>query len=1029
MLSPRVRFHRLQNSIPSAAFLMLLAVGSLAAMPVEAADPPVDYARDVKHILSNRCYACHGPDESQRKADLRLDVRDSAIAGAIVPGDAGQSELIRRITTADPEEQMPPAGSKKPVLTPAEIDVVTRWINQGAKFDSHWSFAAPHRPEVPKVQDNGWVRNAIDAFILARLEAAQVKPGMKADRRTLARRLSFDLVGLPPKAEDVAAFVADESPEAYERYVDRLLASPQFGERMAVFWLDQVRFADTNGIHGDNHQEHAPFRDYVIDSFNANKPFNRFTIEQLAGDLLPDRGRTELVGSGYNRLNMVTREGGAQAKEYMAKYAADRVRNASSVWLGMTMACCECHDHKFDPLKTKDFYSFAAFFADVQEVAVGNQPVTNVPLPEQEAKVQALDKQLAELQTILNTSTAELEAAQVAWEVEYKKQSTPWIVLQPTEAKSAGGAELKIDADGSILATGANPATDTFTITAKTNAKGITALRLEVLSHKSLPASGPGRASNGNFVLNEVQLLAPDAIGDLAPTELQNASATFEQKDFSIGNVIDGKQDQAAAGWAISDQFGKDQNAVFETKADLGTGDEQMLQVVLHQNHGAQHVIGRFRLAVTTAARPVKAMPTTELPAELTAALAVPADKRDQPQKDKVAAYYRTIAPQLAATRSELGKLQAERQALIDAAPKMLVTTAMAPREMRVLPRGNWLDETGEVVMPGVPGFLPPLNTGDRRANRLDLANWLVAAENPLTARVMVNRLWKILYGKGLVGSLEDFGSQGEVPTHPELLDWLAVEFRESGWDVKHMLKLMALSQAYQQTSQPTDDQLQKDSLNQLVSRQNRFRLEAEFIRDNALAVSGLLSYKMGGESAKPYQPALYWQHLNFPQREYQQDAGENLYRRGVYTYWCRTFLHPSLLAFDAPSREACTVERSRSNTPLQALVLLNDPTYVESARKFAEQIVGQGGDSTESRLKYAMQHALNRDPSAEEMPLLLALWEKHHAQFAADTQAAEALDHVGEAPVPAAVDTAELAAWTSVARVILNLHETITRN
>jgi hypothetical protein len=333
------------------------------------------------------------------------------------------------------------------------------------------------------------------------------------------------------------------------------------------------------------------------------------------------------------------------------------------------------------------------------------------------------------------------------------------------------------------------------------------------------------------------------------------------------------------------------------------------------------------------------------------------------------------------------------------------------------------------VVMPGVPGFLPPLNTGDRRANRLDLANWLVAAENPLTARVMVNRYWKILFGTGLVSSLEDFGSQGEVPTHPELLDWLAVEFRESGWNVKHMLKLMVMSQAYQQSSQPREDQLQGDPLNQLVSRQNRFRLEAEFIRDNALAVSGLLSQKMGGESAKPYQPALYWQHLNFPQREYQQDAGENLYRRGVYTYWCRTFLHPSLLAFDAPSREACTVERSRSNTPLQALVLLNDPTYVESARKFAEQIISQGGVSTESRLKYAMQHALNRDPSAEEMPLLLSLWEKHHAQFAADAKAAEALDHVGEAPVPNAVDTAELAAWTSVARVILNLHETITRN
>jgi mono/diheme cytochrome c family protein len=798
----------------SAFILLFCSLALLPATASAAAPLPevVELNRHIRPILADNCFACHGPDQNARKADLRLDTEEG-LATVLQAGKPDDSELIQRITSTDVEQRMPPAKFGKK-LTAQQIELIRRWVAQGGKYQKHWSLLSAHRPDLPAVGKLGAGRNAVDRFILARLEQEGLKLSPEADRRTLIRRLAFDLTGLPPTPEQVDAFLADRSTDAYVKLVDRFLTSPHHGERLALYWLDLVRYADTGGYHSDNHREIAPYRDYVIQAFNNNKPFDQFTLEQLAGDLLPGATQEQKIASGYNRLLMTTEEGGAQAKEYQAKYAADRVRNVSGVWLGLTLGCAECHDHKFDPVKTREFYRFAAFFADVKEKPVGRQDQDLMPTPEQERRLKQLEDRMAPLQKVLNGP--EVDRAQAEWE------------------------------------------------------KGL------------------------------------------------------EDKDKK------------------------------------------------------------------------------GLPKEVSAVLAIAADKRNAKQKQALAAHYRGIAPQLEAPRKQLAELEKQRDQILKSVPSTLITTAVAPREMRVLRRGNWLDNSGEVVTPGVPAALAPaLDTGERRATRLDLARWMLAADNPLTARVFVNRLWKLFFGQGLVRTLDDFGSQGQWPTHPELLDWLAVEFRGSGWNVRHLIKLMVLSATYRQASTADRALVQRDPYNTLLARQARFRLDAEMVRDNALAVSGLLVPQVGGASVKPYQPAGYWAMLNFPKREWQNDQGASLYRRGLYTYWCRTFPHPSLVAFDAPSREECTVDRPRSNTPLQALVLLNDPIYVESARAFAERIVHAGGGSVEAGLQYAFRHALGRQARAEEIKLLQELYQKHRQEYQADASAANAVLAVGARPAP----------------------------
>lgn len=783
----------------SAAFVLFLTG---AGDPVHAASSTsqrVEFNRHIRPILADNCLLCHGPDKGTRKSGLRLDQRDAALAGvggrpAIVPGDAAASEMFRRITSSDPAKAMPLEGNR---LSADQVALIERWINEGATYEPHWSYLPPKKKPPPSVAGT---TNPIDAFINAELEREGVRPLPQADRRTLIRRLSFDLTGLPPTPDAVAAFQNDKSPEAYGRLVERLLASEQYGERMAVHWLDLVRYADTVGYHGDQNTHVSPYRDYVIRSFNQNIPFDRFTREQLAGDLLPNATLEQKIASAYNRLNMVTREGGAQAKEYLAKYAADRVRTTSAVWMGATVGCAECHDHKFDPYTAKDFYSFAAFFADVKEEGV-------------------------------YTPSA------------FYARFEPAILLASDEQK------------------------------------------------KKL--------------------------------------AEFDAELACIDKEI------AAA-----------------------EGDKAKVKALKERRKDAETRRGQYDASL----------------------------------------------------------------------PACVVTESVTPRTTRVLARGNWMDETGEIVEPAVPHFLPqPSKVGKARLSRLDLAEWLVAPENPLTARVFVNRLWKIYFGTGLSKTLDELGNRGEWPRHLDLLDWLAVEFIESGWDIKHMVHLMVTSNTYRRTSTPTEELKQKDPYNRLHARQSRPRLDAEFIRDNALRISGLLVEKVGGPSVKPYQPADYYKELNFPKRTYVPDAGESQYRRGLYTHWQRTYLHPSFLAFDAPTREECIAERNISNTPLQALALLNDPTYVEAARVFAANIL-RGGAGFEERLRWAWQRALSREPTQAEAKRIHEIFEAHLARYRADPAAAKQLMAVGNAPAPEGLDTVELAAWTSVGRVILNLHETITR-
>jgi mono/diheme cytochrome c family protein len=765
------------------------------------ADAPT-FNRDIRPILSNKCFACHGPDAGTREADLRLDTEEGAHEWAVMAGDADASEVFARMISDYPDMRMPPADSKKKPLTKKQIDLVRRWIDAGAKYEPHWAYIPPTRCEPPEVKHARWPRNDVDRLILARIEKAGLAPAPEADRVTLVRRVYFDLTGLPPTPEQVDAFVADKRPDAFEQLVDQLLASETYGERMASWWFDLVRFANTVGYHGDQVHRITPYRDYVIKSFNDNLPFDQFTIEQLAGDLLPNPTMWQRVASGYNRLLQTTHEGGAQDGEYRAKYLADRVRNLTETWLAMSGGCAECHDHKFDPITSRDFYSLGAFFADVDRYG---------------SFVGAAD----------NQSPTQRPPEMLAWTLPvYKKISVLDARIAKLEAELVGG--LQID-------------------------------------------------------------------------------------------------------WVKQ--------------------------------------------------------------------------------------------------RDELHKLKQQRLKFEDRFEPTMITQAVEPRVTRILPRGNWMDESGEVVQPHVPHFLEQIETDGRRANRLDLARWLVSRDQPLSARVVANRLWHRFYGVGISKSLLDLGSQGELPGNQDLLDWLAVEFMESGWDVKHLVRLMVTSSAYRQSSLSSEEGLKKDPENRLFARQSRFRMDAEQIRDNALAVSGLLVMQTGGGISRPYQPAGYYSALNFPVREYEPSTDREQFRRSVYVHWQRQYLHPWLLAFDAPTREECTAGRVISNTPSAALVLLNDPSFVEAARALAARALAADCADDAARIRWLWRTVAARQPQSEEVELLGSLLEKHREHYAKQPAAATELTAVGISPKAKTDDPAELAAWTSLSRALLNLNETVFRN
>jgi hypothetical protein len=878
----------------------LVIAALLGGQPGRGDAAPVSFDRDIRPLLAEHCFACHGPDAATRQADLRLDTAAGATADregsrAVVPGNPQASALVTRIRSTDPDVVMPPPETKKS-LTAQERDLLEQWIAAGAGYEDHWAWRPLARPVPPAAG------HPVDAFVDAGLARAGIEPLGAADRDTLIRRLSLDLVGLPPEPAEVDAFRADTSPDAWERLVDRILASPHHAERLAAWWLDLVRYADSVGYHGDQVVQMWPYRDWVIDAFGTNMPFDRFTREQLAGDLLPGATRAQRVAAAYNRLNMMSAEGGGQDKEYHAKYAADRVRATAGAWLGATLGCAECHDHKFDPFTTRDFYSFAAFFADVAERGIyhgANADGTwgemmRLPTPAQAARQ-------ADLEALVAAGRQRVEA------------DTPALVAE---------REGWIAAEADRLAQPTPPAAD-------------------------LPAADKPAAT---------------AKGAKAPGR----------------KATNGKPADAA-----------------------------------------------------------------KLPEAVEKALRTPAGGRSAEQVRLLADHHRGRAAANRPQREELARLEADLKGVIDAQPRMPVTVAVAPRTVRILPRGNWMDDSGEVVLPATPAFLStapsPVDPAARRT-RLNLAEWMTARDNPLVARVLANRLWALCFGQGLSRRLDDHGAQGEPPSHPELLDWLASELRDGpageggggagasgAWDIRRLLRTIVTSRAYRRAAAGSGALVERDPDNRLLARQSRHRVDAEAVRDTALAAAGLLVRDVGGPSVKPYQPEGYWDYLNFPKRSWQADAGERLWRRGLYVHWQRQYLHPALVVFDAPSREECTARRPRTSTPLQALVLLNDPASVEAARSLAGHAIA-AADRPADRALFMLRRAVGRVPAADEVAVLVDLVAGHQAALATDPEAVDKLLAVGTLPLPAGVDRVTLAAWTSAARAVLNLQETYTR-
>ena len=1046
-----------------------LTLGVCVIWHATSASAAVSFNRDIRPIVSETCFRCHGPDKSSRMAGMRLDIRDEALKPTadgtipIVPGDPEKSGIIQRIFATNARVMPPPYIHKE--LTPAQKQTMRQWVAEGAKYEGHWAYQ-PIERATPAIA----TANPIDAFIQDRLAREGLKPSPEADRRTLLRRVTLDLTGLPPTPEEVAVFLKDTSPAAYEKVVDRLLRSPRYAEQQAIHWLDAVRYADTCGFHGDNAFPAWPYRDYVLHAFRDNKPFDEFTREQLAGDLLPNPTIDQRVASAYNRLNRTSAEGGIQAKEYLAKYAADRVRTTVAVWMGSTLGCAECHDHKFDPFTQRDFYSMKAFFADIKETGLVPDrgpkawgSVLAIPTADQARAQESLKAQVAAARDRLAAHRKSLIAGRAAWEKQIiarlQSGELAWKVQRPLTAQSANGAVLKIyndelvdftDYDGSnltasrapgnglVVASGPNPDTDTYTVTVRPGAGVWKALEIQIVQDESLPGIRVARGAD-RLVLSEIEaeISRRPIRFSFATANTNSANAPPE---FAPLAAIDG---DPKTSWAMATYNDVSRAALALRLAEpLRTEADSVITLRLRQESEFRRAtLGRFRVALSAAADSwPSAEPGKEVPERVSKAIAKAEADRTDAEKKAIDDHFEWASPEAQSDMIALQTAELAAARLDASIERTLVTEAVEPTETRILARGNWMDDTGQVVLPAIPAFLGKLSPAGPRATRLDLANWLVAPDNPLTARVFANRVWRQFFGTGLSKSLDDLGSQGEWPTHPELLDWLASEFIEPryqpegthAWDVRHLIRTIVLSQTYRQSSMPRPDADERDPFNRLLSHQTRFRVDAENVHDIALFASGLLVEEFGGPSVKPYQPDGYLTALNFPKREYSAGHGADLYRRGVYTFWQRTFLHPSLAAFDAPTREECTINRINSNTPLQALVLLNDPIYVEAARVFAEHLL-RDERTLDARIDRAFERTVTRPATAAEHRTLADLYRKSLAQYRQSPADADALIHTGEAPVPAAASLrttpAEFAALTVVTRAILNMHETITRD
>jgi len=1001
---------------------------SISSLP-PSANRTIDFVKDIQPIFAENCYGCHGP--KRQESQVRWDNKEIALQGGergpdIIPGKSSESRVVHLVGGLEPELIMPP---KSTPLTPAQIGLLRAWIDQGAPWPesastkvpnprNHWAFKPPLRPAVPSVKHKKWPRNPIDNFVLARLEAKKLGPSPEADRRTLIRRLSLDVTGLPPSLAEIDRFISDRSHDAYEQLVERLLASPHYGERWARHWLDAAHYADSNGYEKDLARSIYPYRDWVIEAYNSNMPFDQFAIDQLAGDLLPNATLNDKIGTGFLRNSMLNEEGGVDPEQFRVESIIERMDVMGKAFLGLTVNCCQCHNHKYDPISQKEYYRLFAFLNNDDE------PQMEVPNQTMKPQRDAILHKIAEMEDQLLTQTPDLPKKMAAWEVEMKALPREWTVLDPASYYGSVGAKLIKLEDHSLLAGGSVPPFSIYTITAKTDLTNITGFRLEALTDANLPANGPGRAKNGNFVLTEfaVEAAPANSTNKNLAIPLQNATADFSQANFPVTAAIDGITTNKT-GWAVQDLPGRstcNRQAVFETKTPTGFTNGTILKFTLDQTYGGEHTLGRFRLSVTTGKQPVRADP---LPRHARELLSVPVERRTHEQERELFSFYRKTDAQFA----EANKKIDDEQGKWPLAPTTLVLKARdEPRPTHIFKRGDW-QKPGPLVTPGVPSVLNPLPK-DKPLNRLTLAKWLVDRKNPTMARVIVNRIWQAYFGRGIVATAEDFGTQGDAPSHPELLDWLAVEFMDSGWNVQHIQRLIAESATYRQSSATSRRLWELDPYNELLARGPRVRVEAEIIHDIALSASGLLNDKIGGPSVFPpipdgvmalgYGTAMPWDN---------KDKADN-YRRGMYTFAKRSVPYPSLQVFDAPTGEASCPRRIRSDTPLQALTTLNDPVFVEAAQALALRVWKEGGKNDRSRMDYAFELCTGRKPGGKEMATLASLLRESEAQFENETTRAVLVASPDAKNPPAEVNLHQVAAWTMVSRVLLNLDETISK-
>lgn len=1174
---------RLSAFFLSGLFLQPLVAQETESSKSDSSKNPakLDFNRDIRPILSNNCFRCHGPDEEEREGGgshgLRLDTPEGLredLGGhfAVVAGKPDESHIIRRVLSDDPSEVMPPPdGGKK--LTAAEVQLLKQWIEQGAEYSMHWSYVVPQRPAVPELQsaaEKEWARNAIDHFILQRLKAEKLQPQGEADRHALVRRVALDVTGLPPTSEEVAEFVNDKSANAYEKMVDRFLAKDAYGEHWARMWLDLARYADSAGYADDPPRTIWAYRDYVIKAFNQNLPFNQFTIEQIAGDLLPDATPDQRVATAFHRNTLTNNEGGTNDEEFRNVAVVDRVNTTYAVWMGTTMACAQCHTHKYDPLSQKEFYQSFAIFNNSEDADRGDEsPLVEIWADEQIQKRQTLQQSVAEDQRILDTMTPELWQTLKDWEATLPRQPK-WQTPKVLAAKSEGGVDLKIDTEASIVRSTVGAAKDNFEIELDLSSldqsenASVVALQVEALADSALPGNGPGW-SGGNFVLSEVQATIippagsklmgryvrvenpgsnrilsvaevevfsnganiatkgeasqsstdfggdaklaidgntdgqyfqsksvthskadstdpwwevdlktnvpiervsvwnrtdggagimerlkgavvkvldeqkqvvweskiedtshPEVAWSLDGTQLirfATAFADFNQDGFEASNLVAAKID-LKKGWAVGGAAGRDHQLTLVANQPVKVGPGSRLRIrLVQQSPHTQHILGKFRVHVTSETEITK---WAAIPADIQRILLITESERTGQQKDQLAGYYRTIATELEPVRKRLAERRQELNSLkpTTTVPVMKELAANSLRVTKVHNRGNYMD-LGEEVQSGIPAVFQV--TGEKVNDRLGLARWLVSRDNPLTARVTVNRYWEQLLGTGLVATAEEFGSQGDLPTHPELLDWLAVDFMDNGWDMKKLLKTLLMSATYRQSSKVSRELAQLDPENRLLARGPRFRLPAETIRDQALAVAGLLSHKMFGPPVKPPQPSLGLNAAFGSSTDWQTSGGDDRYRRGIYTTWRRSNPYPSMSTFDAPNREVCTLRRVRTNTPLQALVTLNDPVYIEAAQAYG-RLALKNGKTLEERLEFALSRALSRPVTADEVSVLKRLYDKALEVLKSQPDEAKKLATNPIGPAPEGVDISELAAWTVVANSIFNLDEFLMR-